>query len=105
MPNDWIHTRRGVQLVEGTLPRLCREIAALAEELQDIRTAHPYVGLEATAYTGAALQTTGVVVAVLNENQVTLLLDDGSHLCCGLHQITLDDPGEAVRRLQGTASR
>lgn len=33
MSNDWIHTIRGVTLVEGTLPRLVRVIEKLAEAL------------------------------------------------------------------------
>lgn len=32
--NDWIHTRRGVTLVEGTLPKLARGIEALTEEVK-----------------------------------------------------------------------
>ena len=31
---DWIHTIRGVTLVEGTLPRLARAIARLADALE-----------------------------------------------------------------------
>ena len=34
MSNDWIHTRRGVALVEGTLPKLARGIEALTAELK-----------------------------------------------------------------------
>ncbi len=33
MGTDWIHTIRGVTLVEGTLPRLARAIEKLAEAL------------------------------------------------------------------------
>ena len=32
--NDWIHTRRGVTLVEGTLPKLARGLEALTVELK-----------------------------------------------------------------------
>lgn len=31
--NDWIHTRRGVKLVEGTLPRLAKALEGLSERL------------------------------------------------------------------------
>jgi len=31
--NDWIHTRRGVTLVEGTLPRLARALEKLVSLL------------------------------------------------------------------------
>jgi len=31
--NDWIHTRRGATLVEGTLPRLARGLQSLTAEL------------------------------------------------------------------------
>ena len=34
MSNDWIHTRRGVTLVEGTLPKLARAIESAAAELK-----------------------------------------------------------------------
>ncbi len=34
MSNDWIHTRRGVTLVEGTLPRLAKALEALTEEVK-----------------------------------------------------------------------
>jgi hypothetical protein len=30
---DWIHTRRGVMLVEGTLPRLARAIEKCGERV------------------------------------------------------------------------
>jgi len=35
---DWIHTIRGVKLVEGTLPRLARAIEKLADalDLEDV---------------------------------------------------------------------
>ena len=33
MANDWIHTRRGATLVEGTLPRLARGLQSLTAEL------------------------------------------------------------------------
>jgi hypothetical protein len=32
--NDWIHTKRGVRLVEGTLPKLARLVEALTVELK-----------------------------------------------------------------------
>lgn len=32
--NDWIHTRRGVRLVEGTLPRLAAALEDLTAELK-----------------------------------------------------------------------
>jgi hypothetical protein len=32
--NDWIHTRRGVRLVEGTLPQLAEALKALTVELK-----------------------------------------------------------------------
>jgi len=32
--NDWIHTRRGVTLVEGTLPALVKGIKELTTELK-----------------------------------------------------------------------
>jgi len=32
--NGWIHTKRGVRLVEGTLPKLARLVEALTVELK-----------------------------------------------------------------------
>ena len=44
MSNDWIHTRRGATLVEGTLPKLARALEGLTAELKrfnDAREAQP----------------------------------------------------------------
>ena len=37
MSNDWIHTIRGVRLVEGTLPRLARALEGLSEQMAQAR--------------------------------------------------------------------
>ena len=65
MSNDWIHTRRGATLVEGTLPKLARGIEALTAELKryndradDDETAH----FRATKQAGKAKSDTGIVV-------------------------------------------
>jgi hypothetical protein len=95
--NDWIHTRRGVTLVEGTLPQLSRRIERLAEATEGGNKPHPYVGLQGLLQRGGRAPAAGTIVQVVSLS-IVLLCEDGSHASGDISNLVLEDPEEAKKR-------
>jgi hypothetical protein len=89
--SEWIHSRRGADFVDRTVPALVRAIKDLTEVLKKgVAQPHPYVGLRAKIIPSSTSEAEEGMVVMAEEDGVILLLDDGTHRQVHISKIAMD---------------